>query len=427
MTDVLNKLKKIADSEAKKRLLENFFSLSFLQAANYILPLITLPYLVRVLGVEYFGLLAFATATVSYFGILTEYGFNLTATRDISIYRDDKEKVIEIFSSVMTIKFFLMFLSFLLMTTLVFSFEKFHQYWYIYFLTFGVVVGQTLFPVWFFQGMERMKYSTYLNVLAKLIFTIAIFIFVKHKEDFYIVPILTSFGFIFSGILSLIIIKTKFDIVFRKQYFKQIRYYFEESSKVFTGMFSYSLITTSTIFILGLFTSNIIVGYFSAVQRLIKGFSSLVTPISQSLYPYLANIYNKDKAHAFRLSLKATLIYFLFSLILLFILYFFPEPIITIIYSKVLLEEKVILLFKIFSFFPLLFGIVNIFCTQMLLIFKQFKIYRLILFFCFILNILLSYFLIIFYNEMGAAFSIIITELVIIITSVFFIIKLKMK
>lgn len=83
-------------SPTRRRLTENFLSLSALQVVNYLLPLVTLPYLVRVLGSEKFSLIAFAQAFIAYFIILTNYGFNLSVTREISINRDNKKRFQEL-------------------------------------------------------------------------------------------------------------------------------------------------------------------------------------------------------------------------------------------------------------------------------------------------------------------------------------------
>ncbi len=422
---MINKIKSKFQLEDNKRLLLNFFSLSVLQGANYILPLLTLPYLVRVLGVEYFGLLAFATAMITYFNIIIDYGFNLTATREISIHREDKEKVVEIFSSVMIIKFLLMIVSFILMTILVFSFDKFSQHWEIYFLTFGTVLGQFLFPVWFFQGMERMKYITYLNVLAKSIFTLSIFVCVQDKSDFYMVPILTSLGFIISGIWAIVIIRKKFNVKFKLQQIKILKYYFTESSKVFTGMLSYSMIATSTIFMLGLLTTNTTVGYFSAIEKLIRGIASLVNPISQTLYPYLSKVYIDNQKKAFYFSLKITITYVVFSIFVWSIIFFNAETFLVLLYGKEFIREETLYIFHILSFFPLVYGVVHIFCTQTLLISKEYKIYQSILFVSLLLNIVIGYFLINEYSEIGVAYLMIIIESIIMLASLNFIYKIK--
>ena len=106
-----------------KRVLTNFLSLSVLQGTNLLLPLITFPYLVRVLGIEKFGLISFALATVAYFEIITDYGFDLSATRQISINRNNKEKIVSVYSAVLSIKAILSLVSLVLLTILVFSFS----------------------------------------------------------------------------------------------------------------------------------------------------------------------------------------------------------------------------------------------------------------------------------------------------------------
>lgn len=307
------------DSDDKKRLISNFISLLVLQGSNYILPLLTLPYLVRILGVEYFGLLAFATATIAYFQILTDYGFNLTATKEVSIHRNDKQKLVEIFSSVMIIKFLLMLLSFVILCIVVFSFDRFRKDYLVFILSFGMVIGQVLFPVWFFQGMEKMKYVTYLNILAKSIFTVAIFLVVKEQSDYYIVPLLTSIGFIISGLLAFYLIKKEFDISFKLQSFKTIKYYLVDGWHVFLSRFYISVYTTTNIILLGIFTNNTIVGYYSIAEKIVMAIGGLFEPANQTLYPYLVKIYHNNLKQ-FTTMLKKISISYLCIVIFLFIM-----------------------------------------------------------------------------------------------------------
>ncbi len=398
-----NKIKFITNTEDKRRLLSNFFSLSVLQGVNYILPLITLPYLVRVLGVEYFGLLAFATAMITYFQILTDYGFDLTATREISIHRENKEKVVEIFSSVMTIKFILMFVSFFLLASLVFIFEKFSKDVVIYFLTFGIVIGQVLFPVWFFQGMEKMKYITYLNILSKVIFTIAIFVFVQEQSDYYLVPFLTSIGFMIAGIWSLYLIKKEFGISFQLQTHLTIKKYFIDGWDVFVSRIFVSLYTTINILLLGFFTNHTVVGYYAIAEKIVNAVGGLFTPANQTIYPYMAKIYNKQKEKFFDFTKKVAISYLVLAIVMCIALYIFSEFIVRIISGNVDVNIMNIYYVLIFTLITIPFGPLF---TQVLIIQKRNKEFNKIVRNTFILNMLIAPFLILNYSGIGLAVSI---------------------
>lgn len=321
----------------KKNLLENFISLGALQVFSYLIPLVSLPYLSRVLGPEMFGLVFFAQAFMMYFMMLTDYGFGLSATREIAVNRHNQSNLSNIFSSVTVVKFILLGISFLILLLAIIFVPKIHDNWQIFVLTFFMVVGNAIYPVWFFQGMERMKYITFLNILSKTIFLVLIFIFVKHQSDYILVPILNSLGFLVAGIIGLYIAIKEFKIKFYIPSFKSLWKQFKYSSEFFISRASLTLYTNTNAFCLGLIGSNLMVGYYVAAEKIYNALSGLQQPINGALYPYVAK--NKD----IKLFKKIFFLYCILNLFICTFAYIFAKEIITVFYGQEMAEAYKIL------------------------------------------------------------------------------------
>lgn len=324
----------------KKTLLENIISLGALQIVGYIIPLINLPYLSRVLGVENFGIVFFAFAFMQYFIMLTDFGFWFSATREIAVNRHNQNNLSNIFNSVNCAKFILLLLSFLILLILIIFCPKLHENWLLFLLSFLMVVGNAIYPVWFFQGMERMKYITFLNILSKTIFLVLIFIFVKNDSDYIIVPLLNSLGFLISGIIGFVFAVKSFKLKLYIPSFKTIKKQLKYSAEFFLSRVSVSLYTNTNTFCLGLISSNIMVGYYVAAEKIYQAINSIQAPISTALYPFVAK--NKD-VNLYKKIFKIANICNIFICIFVFI---FAKDIISIFYgSQMVLAYKVLRIF----------------------------------------------------------------------------------
>jgi PST family polysaccharide transporter len=145
----------------------------------------------------------FAQAFIQYFVVLTDYGFNLSATRTIASHHDENKIINETFNAIIMIKLSLALLS-LVFLVLILSFaHTLAKDWLLYMLTFGTVVGNVFFPLWLFLGMEKMQYVVILNVASRLIFLLSIFIFIRDASDYLYVPLINSLGSLTSGLLSM--------------------------------------------------------------------------------------------------------------------------------------------------------------------------------------------------------------------------------
>ncbi|MBP1043673.1 flippase [Vagococcus sp. BWB3-3] len=391
-----------------KKIIGNFFSLASVQMLNYILPLLTLPYLMNNLGAEKFGLVNFAQAIIQYFILFTDYGFNLIATKNIAKVVDDKKQVSKIVSNALVAKAILLLVSALILLGLIVIVPKFRSDALIYLLTFGMVIGSVLFPTFYFQGIEEMKNISILNISFKLFFTIAIFIFIHNPSDYLLVPVFNSLGYITIGLVSLLIMVKKYHFTFTKPSLTDVKAQMREGWEIFLSNVSTSLYTTGNVVILGLLTNNTIVGYFSAADKIIKACSSVVHPLIQAVYPHVSHTLEKSKDQAITLIKKL----FVYASIVIgvgcLILLFGSDLLFPIVFGDK--YNHSIQLIKIMSFLPLITVWANIYGVLTLINFGYQKILSRIYVLCGLGSIVSTIVLITLFNEIGAAINVILIE-----------------
>jgi PST family polysaccharide transporter len=272
----------------KKPMAQNFVALVLLQGVNYLMPLLSFPFLFRVLGVEYWGLVSFGYTVIQYFVMLTDFGFNLSGTRYISTHRESPEAINRYLNSAYICRFLLASISFLILLALTCFVEKFRQESLFFISYFGIVAGNMLFPLWYFQGMEKMKYITVFNIIAKSVSFIPFFIFIRKPQDYILVPVFYSIGFVLAGLISTYIIYFREKRKWFIPAFKEIRYVFSDSFTYFLSRLSVSMFTHINTLVLGFVCGNAAVGYYSAAEKLYQAYNQLLIPFSGVLFPHIA-------------------------------------------------------------------------------------------------------------------------------------------
>jgi PST family polysaccharide transporter len=269
-------------------MVNNFISLVMLQGINFLLPLISYPYLIRTLEIERYGLVYWALGIIQYFVTFTDFGFNLSGTKYISQHRDHPDKINQFLNSAFIGRIGLGLISIVVFIILIFSFKRFHDEALLYLLYIGIIVGNVMFPVWFFQGMERMQYITIFNLIAKSLSLLPVFFLVKTPEHYIYVPVCYSVGYIIAGLFSIYFIYFRTGMKWFMPSFRSVWFALKDSSTYFLSRSSISLFTNSNTFILGLVCGNTIQGYYTAAEKLYQAYENLIYPLSQVLFPHMS-------------------------------------------------------------------------------------------------------------------------------------------
>lgn len=395
--------------DSNKVLFKNFTSLSLLQISNYLFPLITLPYLVRVLGPEKYGLINFAAAFTGYFTIITDYGFNLSATQEISINRENKEKIAEIFASVFTLKILFFILAALVFFPIIYVVPIFKENQILFIATFLSVLGTALFPLWFYQGIERMKYILIFSVSVRFIMTVMIFILIQTEFDFIKLAVLNTLAQFTIGIIGLQMVFSKFGIKYSFPKRKILREQLQKGWHLFLSTVWINLYTTSNIFILGLFAPANVVGYYAAADKIRMAFQGILSPMSQSVFPYVNKLLCESYERFISFNRKLFKIALTIGIIISLIIFMFATPIVDLLLGSDYRQS--ILVLRIIAWLPLIIFLSNVLGIQTMLPLNKEKSFSLILFFAAMINLALSFILVPKYFEVGTSISLLSTEL----------------
>lgn len=149
-----------------KTILANFSYLSLLQVFAILFPLLTYPYLLRVIGLELYGVIIFAQSIINYVSLVINFGFNMSGARNVAIYKQDRARLSRIVTSIYWCKFILWLVCLVLYLSVISMVPFFEDHYWVYVLSFLLTFNELLLPIWFFQGIEKMKYITFVNLSA---------------------------------------------------------------------------------------------------------------------------------------------------------------------------------------------------------------------------------------------------------------------
>ncbi len=270
----------------KKKEVQNGMWLYFLQICNTVIPLVTLPYITRILGASKYGMFSIAINLVGYLQAVVEYGFGMSATRKVALLEiDDGNRLNKIFSGVIYSRIILFVISFIISIVYIIGSHLTNETGICIVLLELTLIGISLQLNWLFQGKQEMKFISISSIIARSISVCCTFIFVKRPQDIFVYCIFYAASPILVSVMGIIFAYSRYQVRLVKLTLKEIIDELKSGWYVFTTQLSSKIFGAIGITFLGIFSTDIEVGIYSAVQKIPYILLLIWTPISQVLYP----------------------------------------------------------------------------------------------------------------------------------------------
>lgn len=421
---IKNKIQDFLKNKEKSNISKNVLSLTLMNGVTFLTPLLLIPYLMRVLGPENYGVYIFCWTFISYFVLLVNYGYDLYATKEIAIHKNDNNFISHFFYNAIFTRLFLALLGLVTLGICIVFVPEFNRHKFLILSAIGVILGQSIHPTWIFQGMQEMKFISIITIITRVVPIFLIFLFVNDASRFLYVMIFQSVGYLLGGIVSLKVAIRRYSICLYISRFEDIIDQLKYGWTLFISTIGTAFYRESNVMILGFVSGNYtIVGYFSLADKFLRLFQMTITPIGQALFPHFGTNFTENIDLAF-VQLKKISNFFLLFLTILFVFLFafcgfMTDLYLGGIYPNIILDIRILSFVILTSGFSYLYGVVG------LINLGKDKLFTRCVIIAGILNVLLCFIMSKYWADIGAAISVLISESILCGLILFFFNKIK--
>lgn len=286
-------LQKIKDH---KTILSNTLYLSVIQVITLISPLVALPYVISTIGKDNYGLIVFVQSITAYFFIIINFGLDISAVKDVSQNRNDKKKLSQIVSSVLSVKGVLLLISAFLYAILIIIVPEFRNNYLLFIIVFSSSFAEVLFPIWYYQGVERMAILSIVKFISLAFYFSTLFFVVTQESDYIYVPLLQSIGVIISAMIGFFMLIKVEKIKLKTPNISFMISTFKDSTPFFLSRMSVVINSNIAQTVSGFFLGMGDVAAFDIARKIIMFALIPLQMLMQAVFPHNANKQNRSFA-----------------------------------------------------------------------------------------------------------------------------------
>jgi polysaccharide transporter, PST family len=393
------------------RFKNNLIFLYLYQGSSLLLPLITMPFLVRQLGTAEYGMIGVALAFGAYLQSFIDFGFNTTATKSISCSRENVIDVIEIHTSVVVAKIGLAIVGLSGLLSLTLALPSYRTIFSAILPALIAAVAQSFSPVWVYQGLEKVSRIAIQSLITRVIWVVFIVLYVRGPGD---IPVLLwGSVLLYTAATSYawLDVFIKYKIRIGVPNFGRIKRTVIDGAYLFASQIGVIAFGQSNVLILGAFSSPEMIGRYVIAEKIIRAAIGMTGPIGTVIFPVSARLLSESKSDGIRMLRKLLLTgsgVFLLGAILLVLL---AGKITLFVTGSV--DAEIVFLVRLMAIIPLFVFVDNVYGTQLLLnmgFARQFMYTTLI---AGVISLCIQFFLVPKYHDVGAAWSFMIGQFVV--------------